>query len=157
MTMALQLTLPLTDSLPSVTCKKEGDSRRGDQDVGQQYGADRVSNLLFLVFVVACRSFCRYLTGFTLFLSLILNRTFFMILDLLKSEEKMEVIKKQVCFFSTDPWREDRSLKSQMPKSFPFPLFSFLFFFLFLIDIFFNNRPPSRARSTSACWSPSQT
>ncbi|KAG0269945.1 hypothetical protein DFQ27_001494 [Actinomortierella ambigua] len=36
-----------------------------------------------------------YLTGFTLFLSLILNRTFFMILDLLKSEEKMEVIKKQ--------------------------------------------------------------
>ncbi|KAG0328142.1 hypothetical protein BG000_000637 [Podila horticola] len=36
-----------------------------------------------------------YLTGFTLFLSLILNRTFFMILDLLKSEERMEVIKKQ--------------------------------------------------------------
>ncbi|KAG0326921.1 hypothetical protein BG004_002878, partial [Podila humilis] len=36
-----------------------------------------------------------YLTGFTLFLSLILNRTFFMILDLLKSEEKMEIIKKQ--------------------------------------------------------------
>ncbi|KAF9918848.1 hypothetical protein BX616_005023 [Lobosporangium transversale] len=36
-----------------------------------------------------------YLTGFTLFLSLILNRTFFLILDLLKSEEKMEVIKKQ--------------------------------------------------------------
>lgn len=36
-----------------------------------------------------------YLTGFTLFLSLILNRTFFMILDLLSSEEKMEVIKKQ--------------------------------------------------------------
>ena len=38
----------------------------------------------------------RYLTGFTLFLSLILNRTFFMILDLLKSEEKMEIVKKQV-------------------------------------------------------------
>ncbi|KAG0222067.1 hypothetical protein BGW41_006225 [Actinomortierella wolfii] len=36
-----------------------------------------------------------YLTGFTLFLSLILNRTFFLILDLLKSEEKMEIIKKQ--------------------------------------------------------------
>ncbi|KAF9362538.1 hypothetical protein BGX34_005955 [Mortierella sp. NVP85] len=36
-----------------------------------------------------------YLTGFTLFLSLILNRTFFMILDLLASEEKMDVIKKQ--------------------------------------------------------------
>ncbi|KAG0202033.1 hypothetical protein BGX28_005316 [Mortierella sp. GBA30] len=36
-----------------------------------------------------------YLTGFTLFLSLILNRTFFMILDLLKSEEKMEIVKKQ--------------------------------------------------------------
>ncbi|KAF9434296.1 hypothetical protein BGZ76_008258 [Entomortierella beljakovae] len=36
-----------------------------------------------------------YLTGFTLFLSLILNRTFFMILELLKSEEKMEIIKKQ--------------------------------------------------------------
>ncbi|KAF9400619.1 hypothetical protein BGX21_003850 [Mortierella sp. AD011] len=36
-----------------------------------------------------------YLTGFTLFLSLILNRTFFLILDLLKSEEKVEVIKKQ--------------------------------------------------------------
>lgn len=39
---------------------------------------------------------CRYLTGFTLFLSLILNRTFFLIVDLIKSEEKMEVIKKQV-------------------------------------------------------------
>ncbi|KAF9925848.1 hypothetical protein FBU30_004436 [Linnemannia zychae] len=36
-----------------------------------------------------------YLTGFTLFLSLILNRTFFMILDLIKSEEKMEIVKKQ--------------------------------------------------------------
>ncbi|KAF9561043.1 hypothetical protein EC968_005859 [Mortierella alpina] len=36
-----------------------------------------------------------YLTGFTLFLSLILNRTFFMILDLLQSEEKMEIVKKQ--------------------------------------------------------------
>ncbi|KAG0240729.1 hypothetical protein BGX31_001709 [Mortierella sp. GBA43] len=36
-----------------------------------------------------------YLTGFTLFLSLILNRTFFLIVDLVKSEEKMEVIKKQ--------------------------------------------------------------
>ncbi|KAG0364686.1 putative endoplasmic reticulum protein [Gamsiella multidivaricata] len=36
-----------------------------------------------------------YLTGFTLFLSLILNRTFFMILDLMKSEEKMEIVKKQ--------------------------------------------------------------
>ncbi|KAG0365871.1 hypothetical protein BGZ54_006092 [Gamsiella multidivaricata] len=36
-----------------------------------------------------------YLTGFTLFLSLILNRTFFLILDLLKSEEKMEIVKKQ--------------------------------------------------------------
>ncbi|KAF9924264.1 hypothetical protein BGZ65_008439 [Modicella reniformis] len=36
-----------------------------------------------------------YLTGFTLFLSLILNRTFFLILDLLASEEKVEVIKKQ--------------------------------------------------------------
>ncbi|KAI1298777.1 hypothetical protein EDD11_006747 [Mortierella claussenii] len=36
-----------------------------------------------------------YLTGFTLFLSLILNRTFFMIVDLIKSEEKMEIVKKQ--------------------------------------------------------------
>ncbi|KAF9355845.1 hypothetical protein BGX34_010230 [Mortierella sp. NVP85] len=36
-----------------------------------------------------------YLTGFTLFLSLILNRTFFLIVDLIKSEEKMEVVKKQ--------------------------------------------------------------
>ncbi|KAG0346254.1 hypothetical protein BG004_002056 [Podila humilis] len=36
-----------------------------------------------------------YLTGYTLFLSLILNRTFTMLLDLVKSEEKMEVVKKQ--------------------------------------------------------------
>ncbi|KAF8927795.1 B-cell receptor-associated protein 31-like-domain-containing protein [Dissophora ornata] len=36
-----------------------------------------------------------YLTGFTLFLSLILNRTFITILDLIKSEEKMEIVKKQ--------------------------------------------------------------
>ncbi|KAF9435451.1 hypothetical protein BGZ76_006264 [Entomortierella beljakovae] len=36
-----------------------------------------------------------YLTGFTLFLSLILNRTFVMIIDLLRSEEKMEIVKKQ--------------------------------------------------------------
>ncbi|KAF9302870.1 hypothetical protein BGZ74_004709 [Mortierella antarctica] len=36
-----------------------------------------------------------YLTGFTLFLSLILNRTFVMLLDLVKSEERMEVVKKQ--------------------------------------------------------------
>jgi hypothetical protein len=38
----------------------------------------------------------RYLTGFTLFLSLILNRTFFMILDLLQSEEKMDTIRNEV-------------------------------------------------------------
>ncbi|KAK3832468.1 MAG: B-cell receptor-associated protein 31-like-domain-containing protein [Linnemannia elongata] len=36
-----------------------------------------------------------YLTGFTLFLSLILNRTFFMILDLLQSEENMEIIRNE--------------------------------------------------------------
>ncbi|KAF9428487.1 hypothetical protein BGZ94_002196 [Podila epigama] len=36
-----------------------------------------------------------YLTGYTLFLSLILNRTFVMLLDLVKSEELMEVVKKQ--------------------------------------------------------------
>ncbi|CAG8600234.1 4294_t:CDS:2 [Paraglomus brasilianum] len=36
-----------------------------------------------------------YLTGFTLFLSLILNRTYALILDLFASEEKLETIKKQ--------------------------------------------------------------
>ncbi|KAG9291786.1 hypothetical protein G9A89_012071 [Geosiphon pyriformis] len=36
-----------------------------------------------------------YLTGFTLFLSLILNRTYSLILDLLAAEEKLEEIKKQ--------------------------------------------------------------
>ncbi|KAF8929267.1 hypothetical protein BGZ58_009072 [Dissophora ornata] len=51
-----------------------------------------------------------YLTGFTLFLSLILNRTFFMILDLLKSEEKMEVIKKQA---SQQSKEYERALESE--------------------------------------------
>ncbi|RUS12564.1 B-cell receptor-associated protein 31-like-domain-containing protein [Endogone sp. FLAS-F59071] len=36
-----------------------------------------------------------YLTGFTLFLSLILNRTYSLIVDILKSEEKLEAYKKQ--------------------------------------------------------------
>ncbi|KAI9137026.1 B-cell receptor-associated protein 31-like-domain-containing protein [Paraphysoderma sedebokerense] len=36
-----------------------------------------------------------YLTGFTLFLSLILNRFYALILELLKNEEKIEAIKKQ--------------------------------------------------------------
>ncbi|RUO96090.1 B-cell receptor-associated protein 31-like-domain-containing protein [Jimgerdemannia flammicorona] len=36
-----------------------------------------------------------YLTGFTLFLSLILNRTYSLIVDILKSEEKLEAVKKQ--------------------------------------------------------------
>ncbi|KAG0371978.1 hypothetical protein BGX24_000907 [Mortierella sp. AD032] len=43
-----------------------------------------------------------YLTGFTLFLSLILNRTFFMILDLLQSEEKMETIRNEASQQSKD-------------------------------------------------------
>ncbi|KAG0319846.1 hypothetical protein BGZ99_004880 [Dissophora globulifera] len=51
-----------------------------------------------------------YLTGFTLFLSLILNRTFFMILDLLKSEEKMEVIKKEA---SQQSKEYERALESE--------------------------------------------
>ncbi|KAF0539101.1 B-cell receptor-associated 31-like protein [Gigaspora margarita] len=36
-----------------------------------------------------------YLTGFTLFLSLILNRTYVLIVDLLKSEDQLEAVKKQ--------------------------------------------------------------
>lgn len=54
----------------------------------------------------------RYLTGFTLFLSLILNRTFFMILDLLQTEENMETIRNEVYMMDgrsmhvhTDIWR----------------------------------------------------
>ncbi|KAG0272884.1 hypothetical protein BGZ95_011326 [Linnemannia exigua] len=43
-----------------------------------------------------------YLTGFTLFLSLILNRSFFMILDLLQSEEKMEIIRIEASQQSKD-------------------------------------------------------
>ncbi|KAF9926447.1 hypothetical protein FBU30_003980 [Linnemannia zychae] len=43
-----------------------------------------------------------YLTGFTLFLSLILNRTFFMILDLLQSEDKLEAIKNEATLQSKD-------------------------------------------------------
>jgi len=36
-----------------------------------------------------------YLTGFTLFLSLILNRTYVLIIDQLRAEEQLEVLKKQ--------------------------------------------------------------
>ncbi|CAG8541723.1 2587_t:CDS:2 [Acaulospora morrowiae] len=36
-----------------------------------------------------------YLTGFTLFLSLILNRTYVLIVELLKSEDQLEAVKKQ--------------------------------------------------------------
>ncbi|KAF9098669.1 hypothetical protein BGX29_007497 [Mortierella sp. GBA35] len=43
-----------------------------------------------------------YLTGFTLFLSLILNRSFFMILDLLQSEEKIETIRNEASQQSKD-------------------------------------------------------
>ncbi|GJJ69104.1 B-cell receptor-associated protein 31 [Entomortierella parvispora] len=52
-----------------------------------------------------------YLTGFTLFLSLILNRTFVLILDLLKSEERMEVIKKQAAQQSKEYERVSESEK----------------------------------------------
>ncbi|KAF9125875.1 hypothetical protein BGW39_007094 [Mortierella sp. 14UC] len=51
-----------------------------------------------------------YLTGFTLFLSLILNRTFFMILDLLQSEEKMETIRNEASLQSKE---YERALESE--------------------------------------------
>lgn len=37
-----------------------------------------------------------YMRGFTLFLSLILSRTFGLILDLIKAQEDLAVLKKQV-------------------------------------------------------------
>ncbi|KAG0303011.1 hypothetical protein BGZ98_007053 [Dissophora globulifera] len=58
-----------------------------------------------------------YLTGFTVFLSLILNRTFFMILDLVKSEEKMEVVKKQAAQQSKEYARvleSEKNLKMEL-------------------------------------------
>ncbi|ORZ26485.1 B-cell receptor-associated protein 31-like-domain-containing protein [Lobosporangium transversale] len=58
-----------------------------------------------------------YLTGFTLFLSLILNRTFFTILDLIKSEEKMEVVKKQAAQQSKEYERlleSEKKLKKEL-------------------------------------------
>jgi len=51
-----------------------------------------------------------YLTGFTLFLSLILNRSFFMILDLLQSEEKMETIRIEASVQSKE---YERALESE--------------------------------------------
>ncbi|KAF8981488.1 hypothetical protein BGZ46_002702 [Entomortierella lignicola] len=60
-----------------------------------------------------------YLTGFTLFLSLILNRTFVMILDLLKSEEKMEVVKKQAAQQSKEYERvveSEKKLKKELKE-----------------------------------------
>ncbi|KAG0317881.1 hypothetical protein BGZ97_004756 [Linnemannia gamsii] len=51
-----------------------------------------------------------YLTGFTLFLSLILNRTFFMILDLLQSEEKMDTIRNEALVQSKE---YERALESE--------------------------------------------
>ncbi|KAK5815359.1 B-cell receptor-associated protein 31-like-domain-containing protein [Linnemannia elongata] len=51
-----------------------------------------------------------YLTGFTLFLSLILNRSFFMILDLLQSEEKMETIRNEASVQSKE---YERALESE--------------------------------------------
>ncbi|KAF9349482.1 hypothetical protein BGX26_012235 [Mortierella sp. AD094] len=58
-----------------------------------------------------------YLTGFTLFLSLILNRTFVMIVDLLKSEEKMEIVKKQAAQQSKEYERvveSEKKLKKEL-------------------------------------------
>ncbi|KAF9173347.1 hypothetical protein BGX20_003442 [Mortierella sp. AD010] len=58
-----------------------------------------------------------YLTGFTLFLSLILNRTFILILDLLKSEEKMEIVKKQAAQQSKEYERvveSEKKLKKEL-------------------------------------------
>jgi len=46
-----------------------------------------------------------YLTGFTLFLSLILNRTYGLILDLLQNEEQLEAIKKQAANQSKEHMR----------------------------------------------------
>uniref|UniRef100_A0A1D1YYX2 Endoplasmic reticulum transmembrane protein n=1 Tax=Anthurium amnicola TaxID=1678845 RepID=A0A1D1YYX2_9ARAE len=54
-----------------------------------------------------------YLTGFTLFLSLILNRTHALILDLLASEEKLEITKKQASDQSKEHLRLSDS-KSQL-------------------------------------------
>ncbi|KAF9139598.1 hypothetical protein BGX30_007792 [Mortierella sp. GBA39] len=51
-----------------------------------------------------------YLTGFTLFLSLILNRSFFMILDLLQSEEKTETIRNEASVQSKE---YERALESE--------------------------------------------
>lgn len=41
-----------------------------------------------------------YLTGFTLFLSLVLTRTFYIILDLIHTQEEYAKLKKQVSFSS---------------------------------------------------------
>ena len=43
-----------------------------------------------------------YLTGFTLFLSLILNRTYSLILELLRAEEQLRTIRKQAAAQSTE-------------------------------------------------------
>ncbi|GBC00982.1 hypothetical protein RclHR1_04020008 [Rhizophagus clarus] len=46
-----------------------------------------------------------YLTGFTLFLSLILNRTYVLVVELLEAEDNYETIKKQVSNHSKDQLR----------------------------------------------------
>lgn len=61
---------------------------------------------LFFIF----SSNLRYLTGFTLFLSLILNRTYSLIVDILKSEEKLEASKKEV---ATQAANNERLVKSE--------------------------------------------
>ncbi|KAF9997600.1 hypothetical protein BGZ65_006826 [Modicella reniformis] len=60
-----------------------------------------------------------YLTGFTLFLSLILNRTFVMILELITSEEKMEIVKKQAAQQSKEYARvleSEKNLKEELEQ-----------------------------------------
>lgn len=74
--------------------------------------AQRNSTELRHLFSPFCNDDNRYLTGFTLFLSLILNRTFVLILDLLKSEERMEVIKKQAAQQSKEYERVSESEKN---------------------------------------------
>jgi len=56
-----------------------------------------------------------YLTGFTLFLSLILNRTYVLIIDQMKAEEQLEVLKKQATNQSVEYTRLNGS-ESELQK-----------------------------------------
>lgn len=58
----------------------------------------------------------RYLTGFTLFLSLILNRTYSLIIDILRSDERLEIMREQATKKSAEQTEVENKLKERVAE-----------------------------------------